>query len=107
MSDDLGLRIGRDEQAGIAEAERLVKEAEFGARELGGWSFWLSGALALAMNAFQLLTAAGGAAAVVRPRPGGARRVRLALRHAPLRGPAPARGHARAEGHRGRRRAHP
>nr|AKQ03049.1 TRAP transporter, 4TM/12TM fusion protein [uncultured bacterium Rifle_16ft_4_minimus_37862] len=61
MSDDPGLRIAQDEQAGIAEAERLVKEAEFGARELGGWSFWLSGALALAMTAFQLWTAAVGA----------------------------------------------
>ncbi|HBH01304.1 MAG TPA: C4-dicarboxylate ABC transporter [Candidatus Rokubacteria bacterium] len=61
MSDDLKLRVGREEQAGIAEAERLVKEAEFGARELAGWSFWLAGALALAMTAFQLWTAAVGA----------------------------------------------
>ncbi|MGH7335915.1 MAG: TRAP transporter permease [Candidatus Rokuibacteriota bacterium] len=54
------LRIGADEQAGIAEAERLVKEAEFGARELGGWSFGLAGAIALGMTAFQLWTAALG-----------------------------------------------
>jgi len=39
MADALRLKIGDEEQAGIAEAERLVKEAEFGARELAGWSF--------------------------------------------------------------------
>src|SRR3990167_3473618 len=61
MSDDPGLRIAQDEQAGVAEAERLVKEAEFGARELRGWSFWISGALALTMTAFQLWTSAVGA----------------------------------------------
>src|SRR3970040_2471982 len=60
MSDDLGLRIGREKQAGVAEAERLVREAEFGARELAGWSFWLAGGIALAMTAFQLWTAAVG-----------------------------------------------
>ena len=54
------VRIGEEERAGVAEAQRLVKEAEFGARELGGWSFWLSGAVALAMTAFQLWTAAVG-----------------------------------------------
>ena len=55
-----GLTIGEEEKAGIAEAERLVKEAEFGARELGGWSFWLAGGIALGMTAFQLWTAAVG-----------------------------------------------
>lgn len=45
---------------GLAEAERLVREAEFGARELRGWSFWLAGTVALAMTAFQLWTAAVG-----------------------------------------------
>ncbi len=60
MAGELNLRIGREEQAGIAEAERLVKEAEFGARELSGWSFYLAGGLALAMTAFQLWTAAVG-----------------------------------------------
>ncbi len=54
------LRIGEDEQAGIAEAERLVTEAEFGARELGGWSFGFAGTVALGMTAFQLWTAALG-----------------------------------------------
>jgi hypothetical protein len=44
--------IGDGEKAGIAEAERLVKEAEFGARDLTGWSFWLSGAVALATTCF-------------------------------------------------------
>jgi TRAP transporter 4TM/12TM fusion protein len=57
---DLRLHIGEDEKAGIAEAERLVQEAEFGARELRGWSFWLSGAVALGMTAFQVWTAAVG-----------------------------------------------
>jgi TRAP transporter 4TM/12TM fusion protein len=57
---DLRLQIGEDEKAGIAEAERLVQEAEFGARELAGWSFWLSGAAALGMTAFQVWTAALG-----------------------------------------------
>ena len=60
MADDLKLRLGEEEKAGIAEAERLVKEAEFGARDLTGWSFWFAGALALAMSAFQLWTAAMG-----------------------------------------------
>ncbi|HEU5322632.1 MAG TPA: TRAP transporter permease, partial [Methylomirabilota bacterium] len=60
MADELRVRIGEDEKAGIAEAERLVKEAEFGARDLGGWSFRLAGAVALAMTAFQLWTAALG-----------------------------------------------
>ncbi len=60
MADDLKLRLGEEEKAGIAEAERLVKEAEFGARDLTGWSFWLAGAIALAMSAFQLWTAAMG-----------------------------------------------
>lgn len=60
MASDLTLRIGEDEKAGIAEAERLVKEVEFGARELGGWSLRLAGAVALAMAAFQLWTAAVG-----------------------------------------------
>ena len=56
----LKLGIGDEEQAGVAEAERLVKEAEFGARELTGWSFLLAGGIALAMTAFQLWTAAVG-----------------------------------------------
>jgi len=60
MADDLRLRIGEEETAGVAEAARLVKEAEFGARELGGWSFRLAGGVALAMTAFQLWTAAVG-----------------------------------------------
>jgi TRAP transporter 4TM/12TM fusion protein len=50
----------QDLAAGLAEAERLVREAEFGARELRGWSFGLAGAVALAMTAFQLWTAAVG-----------------------------------------------
>ena len=60
MADHLKLRLGEEEKAGVAEAERLVKEAEFGARDLTGWSFWLAGALALWMSAFQLWTAAMG-----------------------------------------------
>jgi TRAP transporter 4TM/12TM fusion protein len=60
MADDLKLRIGEEERAGIAEAERLVAEAEFGARTLGGWSFYIAGAVALGMTAFQLWTAATG-----------------------------------------------
>jgi TRAP transporter 4TM/12TM fusion protein len=52
--------LGEEEKAGIAEAERLVKEAEFGARDLEGWAFWLSGAVALGMTAFQVWTAAVG-----------------------------------------------
>ncbi|MBI4240329.1 MAG: hypothetical protein HY613_01320, partial [Candidatus Rokubacteria bacterium] len=60
MAEDLKLRLGEAEGAGIAEAERLVREAEFGARELAGWSFWLAGGLALAMSVFQLWTAAVG-----------------------------------------------
>ena len=58
--EPLGLRIGDEERAGISEADRLVKEAEFGARELGGWSFWLAGSIALSMTAFQLWTAGAG-----------------------------------------------
>jgi TRAP transporter 4TM/12TM fusion protein len=57
---DTPLRLGAEENAGVAEAERLVKEAEFGARELAGWSFVLAGGVALAMSAFQLWTAAVG-----------------------------------------------
>lgn len=60
MAENLKLRLGEEEQAGIAEAERLVKEAEFGARDLAGWSFWLAGGIALSMTAFQLWTAALG-----------------------------------------------
>ena len=60
MADASQIRLGPEEQAGVAEAERLVREAEFGARELAGWSFWLAGAIALAMTAFQLWTAAVG-----------------------------------------------
>ncbi|HXG16270.1 MAG TPA: TRAP transporter permease [Calidithermus sp.] len=60
MATDLPPRVGAPDQAGIAEAERLVKEAEFGARELAGWSFYLAGAVALGMTAFQLWTAATG-----------------------------------------------
>ncbi len=57
-----GLRLpaAEDEQAGIAQAQRLVEEAEFGGRTLAGWSFWVSGAVALALTAFQLWTAAVG-----------------------------------------------
>jgi TRAP transporter 4TM/12TM fusion protein len=58
--EGLSLGLGEEERKGIEEAERLVKEAEFGARELGGWSFWLSGALAIGATAFQLWTAAVG-----------------------------------------------
>ena len=57
MSDFLKFRLGEEERRGVEEAERLVKEAEFGARDLAGWSFWLSGALALGTTAFQLWTA--------------------------------------------------
>ncbi|OGL12976.1 MAG: hypothetical protein A3J45_12955 [Candidatus Rokubacteria bacterium RIFCSPHIGHO2_02_FULL_69_13] len=60
MTDASQIRLGPEEQAGVAEAERLVREAEFGARELAGWSFWLAGGIALAMTAFQLWTAAVG-----------------------------------------------
>ncbi|MBI3031808.1 MAG: TRAP transporter permease [Candidatus Rokubacteria bacterium] len=60
MADASRIRLGPEEQAGIKEAERLVKEAEFGARDLAGWSFWLAGAVALSMTAFQLWTAAVG-----------------------------------------------
>jgi TRAP transporter 4TM/12TM fusion protein len=60
MADDLRVPVTAEDKAGIAEAARLVKEAEFGARELGGWSFWLAGAVALGMTAFQLWTAAVG-----------------------------------------------
>jgi len=60
MADASEIRLGPEEQAGVAEAERLVREAEFGARELAGWSFWLAGAIALSMTAFQLWTAAVG-----------------------------------------------
>jgi TRAP transporter 4TM/12TM fusion protein len=60
VPDDLRFRIGEEERAGVEEARRLVKEAEFGARDLGGWSFWLAGAVALGMTAFQLWTAAVG-----------------------------------------------
>jgi len=60
VADDLRLRIGAEERAGVEEAERLVKEAEFGARDLGGWSSRLAGGLALAMTAFQVWTAAVG-----------------------------------------------
>jgi TRAP transporter 4TM/12TM fusion protein len=59
----LQLRIGEEERAGVAEAERLVKEAEFGARDLAGWSFLLAGTIALGMTAFQVWTAAAGALA--------------------------------------------
>ena len=60
MTEPTVLKIGEEEKAGIADAERLVQQAEFGARDLAGWSFWLSGALALTMTAFQLWTAATG-----------------------------------------------
>lgn len=60
MVDGVRLTIADDEKAAIAEAGRLVQEAEFGARELGGGSFWLAGGVALAMTAFQLWTAAVG-----------------------------------------------
>ncbi len=60
MAETFRPGVGEEEKAGIAEAERLVKEAEFGARELGGWSFWLAGGVALAMTAFQVWTAATG-----------------------------------------------
>jgi TRAP transporter 4TM/12TM fusion protein len=54
------LRAGEVDREGLERAERLVKEAEFGARALEGWSFWLAGAVALGMTAFQLWTAALG-----------------------------------------------
>lgn len=60
MAGEIRLRIGEEEKAGIAEAERLVKEAEFGARELRGRSLILAGGIALAMTAFQVWTAAVG-----------------------------------------------
>ena len=60
MPDPSQIRLDPEEQAGIKEAERLVKEAEFGARDLAGWSFWLAGAVALSMTAFQLWTAGVG-----------------------------------------------
>jgi TRAP transporter 4TM/12TM fusion protein len=60
MADELKLGLGDTEKAGVAEAERLVAEAEFGARELRGASFLLAGGIALAMTAFQLWTAALG-----------------------------------------------
>jgi TRAP transporter 4TM/12TM fusion protein len=61
MPEHPGPRLGADDKAAAAEAERLLKEAEFGARELAGWSFWLAGAVALGMTGFQLWTAALGA----------------------------------------------
>jgi TRAP transporter 4TM/12TM fusion protein len=74
MADEIRIGLGEEERKGIEEAERLVKEAEFGARELIGWSFWLAGALALATTAFQLWTA------VMGPLPGVLQRsVHLAL----------------------------
>ena len=48
----MAVSIGEEERAGTAEAERLVREAEFGARELGGWSFLVAGRVALGMTAF-------------------------------------------------------
>jgi TRAP transporter 4TM/12TM fusion protein len=60
VPDDLKLRLGEDERAGVAEAERLVAEAEFGARQLTGWPFLLAGTIALTMTGFQLWTAAVG-----------------------------------------------
>src|SRR3989304_7281065 len=60
MADASQIRLGPEEQAGVAEAERLVREAEFGARDLAGWAFWLAGAIALGMSAVQLWTAALG-----------------------------------------------
>src|SRR3990167_3463819 len=61
MTSHRPIELGDEERRGIEEAERLVKEAEFGARELAGWSFWFSGALALTLTGFQLWTAAFGA----------------------------------------------
>jgi len=60
VADKLPLRLGAEEKAGIAEAERVIRQAEFGARDLAGWSFWLAGGIALSMSAFQLWTAAVG-----------------------------------------------
>jgi TRAP transporter 4TM/12TM fusion protein len=60
VAQDFQLRVGEQDRAGVAEAERLVKEAEFGARELGGWSLYLAAAIALGMTAFQLWTAGVG-----------------------------------------------
>ena len=57
---DVERKVGEPDRIALAEAERLVKEAEFGARELGGWSFYLAGAVALGMTAFQLWTAGAG-----------------------------------------------
>lgn len=61
MVEPIRVGLGEEERKGVEEAERLVKEAEFGARELAGWSFWLAGGLALSATAFQLWTAAAGA----------------------------------------------
>jgi TRAP transporter 4TM/12TM fusion protein len=61
VSADFTFKLGEEERQGIEEAERLVKEAEFGARDLAGWSFWLSGTLALGTTVFQLWTAGWGA----------------------------------------------
>jgi TRAP transporter 4TM/12TM fusion protein len=60
MAGEIQFRLGDEERRGVEEAERLVKEAEFGARDLAGWSFWFSGALALSLTAFQLWTAGFG-----------------------------------------------
>jgi TRAP transporter 4TM/12TM fusion protein len=60
MTDELKLGLGEADRGDVAEAERMVAEAEFGARELSGWSFLLAGGLALSMTAFQLWTAAMG-----------------------------------------------
>jgi TRAP transporter 4TM/12TM fusion protein len=60
MADRLRLGLGDDERADVVQAERMVAEAEFGARELRGSSFLLAGGVALAMTAFQLWTAALG-----------------------------------------------
>jgi hypothetical protein len=57
VSADFTFKLGAEERQGIEEAERLVNEAEFGARDLAGWSFWLSGALALGTTVFQLIRA--------------------------------------------------
>ena len=48
------------EEVGAAEAERLVREAEFGARSFGGRLLYATGAVAVAWSGFQLWTAAFG-----------------------------------------------
>src|SRR3972149_178342 len=99
MADASQIRLGPEEQAGVAEAERLVREAEVGARELGGGGFWRGGGDApplpgppaldppdlcdgpLLSLLPDLQAGAPAAPTLVRPDPGRTRRQRRALRH--------------------------